>query len=426
MGALPITATRRLLANGRLTAVVLASGVSGVGDWLYLTVLPLLVYRETSDPVIVGLIGSARLLPWLLLSIPAGALVDRVPGPQLLIATDLSRAALMFLMAILSSVHAPFAGVLLAALAAVIAGTVAMPAHGRLLPTLARSDLELETANVVSATLGNLACVLGPGIAVVLAVAGGIEAAFVLNGISFLVVVGVMFRVRPLLGARVACNASRGIEEPASEHQGGLITIMRASANRLLVDAAVSFTSAALWVLPVLAVSALALGDAIVGLVAVLGGAGGIAGALMAGRFMGGRQNRGMVLGIAFMAIGIAVAPLGSSVVVLVVGLTISAGALVTVDTLNVTMLQQATPPDRLGRTLGILHTTAAASAMVGAAVPGVAFSALGPCSACALTAMLVGLCGIAALGSSQIGARARRDQRSSAVPERSLERMLA
>jgi Major Facilitator Superfamily len=409
MNAIPVATTRRLLANRPLAAVVVANGVSSIGDWLYMTVLPLLVYRETGDAATVGLLGAARLLPWLLLSIPAGALVDRVPGPRLLIATDVSRTALMFLMAGLSLVHAAFPVVLGAALAAVVAGTVAMPAHGRLIPTLAGSGDDLAAANVVAATLDNLACVLGPSIAALLIVLGGIETSFVLNGMSFLLIVGVMVRIRPVVAAGTVEEAKVAGAAPAADDAVGILEIVQSSANRLLVDAAVSFAAGALWVLPVLAAAALALGDAAVGMFGVFGGVGGIVGALAAGYFTHGRQNRGMALGIAVVAIGIAAVPAGSSLLITIVGLTISIGAMVAVDTLNMTALQQTTPPHRLGRTLGVLHTTAAACAMAGSALPGVAFAAVGAGPACLLTAALVGICGLAALVGSRTGTAASR-----------------
>jgi len=156
---------RPLATNWPLSALVLANGISAIGDWLYLTAIPVLVYRETEDAALVGLAAAARLLPWLLLSLPAGAVADRVPGPRLLLAAESARASLMFAMTGLLLVGAPLWIVFGVALGAVAAGTFAMPAQGTLVPDLATNDAELGTANVLSSTFDNLACVVGPALA---------------------------------------------------------------------------------------------------------------------------------------------------------------------------------------------------------------------------------------------------------------------
>ena len=61
-----------------LFSLVVVRGVSSVGDWLYLAALPILVYQATGDIALVGLVAAGRLLPWLIMSIPAGVVVDRL------------------------------------------------------------------------------------------------------------------------------------------------------------------------------------------------------------------------------------------------------------------------------------------------------------------------------------------------------------
>lgn len=54
-----------------------ATGVNGVGDGAFAAAVPLLAVTVTRDPRLVSLVSAATYLPWLLLSLPAGALVDR-------------------------------------------------------------------------------------------------------------------------------------------------------------------------------------------------------------------------------------------------------------------------------------------------------------------------------------------------------------
>src|SRR5579863_1166852 len=54
-----------------------ANTVSSTGDGAFIAALPLLAVTITRDPRLVSVVTAATFLPWLLLSLPAGALVDR-------------------------------------------------------------------------------------------------------------------------------------------------------------------------------------------------------------------------------------------------------------------------------------------------------------------------------------------------------------
>ena len=54
-----------------------ASAVSTTGDGVLVAALPLLAVTITRNPLMISLVTAAEFLPWLLLSLPAGVLVDR-------------------------------------------------------------------------------------------------------------------------------------------------------------------------------------------------------------------------------------------------------------------------------------------------------------------------------------------------------------
>jgi MFS family permease len=87
----------RLGRDFRLLA--LASAVSTVGDGVTLAALPLLALGISTDPRAVSGVVVAAGLPWLLASIPAGALVDWVDRRRLMVWVDVIRAALMAVLA---------------------------------------------------------------------------------------------------------------------------------------------------------------------------------------------------------------------------------------------------------------------------------------------------------------------------------------
>jgi MFS family permease len=142
--------------------LILAGAVSALGDWIYLTALPILVYEQAVDLALMGIVAGVRLLPFLLFSIPAGVVADRFSPARILLITESSRAAAMATAALLVVLDGPVAGLLLCASVAAIGGTFAMPAQAALVPRVARDEPELAAANAVDATMEGLASLAGP------------------------------------------------------------------------------------------------------------------------------------------------------------------------------------------------------------------------------------------------------------------------
>jgi hypothetical protein len=72
-----LAAYRSLLSNRPLSRLLGGEFVSGIGDWLHIVAILVAIYRESNDPAILGLFGAARVLPYVVLSIPAGIAADR-------------------------------------------------------------------------------------------------------------------------------------------------------------------------------------------------------------------------------------------------------------------------------------------------------------------------------------------------------------
>ena len=58
-----IAAYRTIAGNRNLVRLFTGEFVSGIGDWLYLVALLVVVYRESSDPFLLGLIVPAARCP---------------------------------------------------------------------------------------------------------------------------------------------------------------------------------------------------------------------------------------------------------------------------------------------------------------------------------------------------------------------------
>ncbi|MEU9743207.1 MFS transporter [Micromonospora chersina] len=125
----------------------IASAVSNLGDGVTLVAAPLLVASLTPDPAAVAAAALAPQLPWLLLSLVSGALVDRFDRRRLIVAVNLGRA--LVLAALAGAVFAGAATVPVVCVAFFLTGvgeTLADTAAGALLPSVVPAD-RLEQAN---------------------------------------------------------------------------------------------------------------------------------------------------------------------------------------------------------------------------------------------------------------------------------------
>ncbi|MCB0998896.1 MAG: MFS transporter [Acidimicrobiales bacterium] len=91
---------RRRGLGGSYWRVWTASLISNIGDGVLLAALPILAARSTSSATLVGLVATFATLPWFLVTLPAGAIVDRLDRRRVLVVTDLFRAALLALIAV--------------------------------------------------------------------------------------------------------------------------------------------------------------------------------------------------------------------------------------------------------------------------------------------------------------------------------------
>jgi hypothetical protein len=289
----------------------------------------------------------------------------------------------MFGIAVVCATGGDLLVILGAAGAAAAAGTFALPAQSSLAPELARSDEELGRANALLSGLDSLATVVGPALAGLLLLGGRLELAFVLNGFSFGAVVLLLLTIPSRPGATASAQATATVPSTPTavprDERPSWQAIARLTAPSLALDAAVSFGSGALGVLPVvIAVELLGAGDAFAGALAAAGGVGGLMGAAAAARLVGSRMPGGLQAGMALTGLGLVGLALGAGPVIALAACAAATGGLVLLDTLNATRLQTVVPAGGVGRAFGLLNTLAAAWVMAGSAVPAAVAALLG------------------------------------------------
>ena len=79
---------------------LVATGVSNIGDGMVHAAAPLLTLSLTDDPRLIAGVSFSSMLPWLVLTLPAGVYIDRFNRQRLMIAANVIRAALYALIAV--------------------------------------------------------------------------------------------------------------------------------------------------------------------------------------------------------------------------------------------------------------------------------------------------------------------------------------
>jgi MFS family permease len=82
-----------------------ASVISNFGDGISLVAYPWLASAVTRNPVHIALVGVATRIPWLVFTLPAGVITDRVDRKKLVVTMDVVRALVTFGVALVVLAH---------------------------------------------------------------------------------------------------------------------------------------------------------------------------------------------------------------------------------------------------------------------------------------------------------------------------------
>lgn len=193
---------------------MLGNFVSGLGTQAALVALPYQVYVETRSALLTGLLGAVELGPLILMALLGGALADRSDRRRLLLLDQIGLVAVAAALCAVTVAGDPSIAVLFV-LAGLLAGFGALQNVVRtaIVPNLvAREDMPAALA--INFGLYQLTMVLGPGLGGLLIGAAGVEAAYAVDAVSCLAMVGAVVALSPqlpqLAGERLSIRRSIG------------------------------------------------------------------------------------------------------------------------------------------------------------------------------------------------------------------------
>src|SRR2546425_11482202 len=169
--------------------------VSLIGTWMQSVAQSWLVLQLSGSPLKLGLIGTLQFAPVLLFSVVAGAIADRLPKRRLILATQSALALQAFtITALVWSGHVRYWHVAVLALLLGCANVIDMPTRQAFVAELV-GKRDLVNAVALNSAAFNGARIVGPAVAGLLIGRFGVAPAFLLNGLSFLVVIGALLLV---------------------------------------------------------------------------------------------------------------------------------------------------------------------------------------------------------------------------------------
>ncbi len=338
--------------NVQFGALWASQASSNLADGIIQVAAPLLVASLTRDPLIVAGMTVVQFLPWLLATLPAGALTDRLDRRRILTIGNWLRAAGFGVLATTlmfgwRQVALLYAAVFLAGCAETLVDNAALTIPPRLVP---RDKLEQANGRLF-ATQSVVNTFVGPPLGAGLFAAAA-AVAFYSGSLAF-AVAGLAAFALPALRPTVDEHA-REHPTPASmghDIRAGWVYFWSHHLLRRVafISAAINFFGTATEALLVLlATGPLAVPPAAYGVFIAVPAAGAIAGSLLAERVVP-RMGGGPITWLAALvpAASYAVLGLTSSVVLAVAGLFLAAVA-TSLNQIVVSTLRQAAVPDPL------------------------------------------------------------------------------
>lgn len=389
-------ALRRTLSHSGFRRLWFGQLASRIGDSIHEIALVWVVYEVTGDPTLLSLTLVASFLPTVALSLPAGAVVDRVNRKWVLVGSDLARAAVVLAIPFVGRGPLLIPTVVAVAFVTGVADAIDGPARGAFVPRLV-PEADLDAANSLIRTTFSLSQVLFAAGGVVVALFGSFVAFYVDAG-TFLVSAALVATIpsehgvpdRDAEASAAAGSATRSLLARAADAVGELAGDVRdvfgyvrerpLLLNLLVLQAVLQFAVAPVNVAaPVFAPNLAVQGGLALGLLYSAFFSGMTTGTLVIGRFDDVVENtRGALIVAGMVGFGVSLAGaalLATDVVVLTVaslGLFALAGLSFAAATVpRQTLNQLLVPDDRRGRFMGVVSTFGTGAFVVGLGLSG-------------------------------------------------------
>jgi MFS family permease len=300
----------------------------------------------TDQPIALGAVGLARILPVIIFSLIGGAFADVHNRRNILFITQSGMALVALVLGWLSLTgnidlwHI----YLLMALQAV---TMAFngPAMQSLVPNLVPGD-DLPNAFSMNSIANQVGSIIGPALSGIIIAAGDLSYVYIINAISFLAVILALFLMGPVDQQKAIGSRNGKVSVSAIAEGVRFILTQPLILSTMIIDFFATFFASANTLMPIIAVDILHVGAVAYGWLSSAQAIGAIVAALVISQMRGVRRQ-GMVFLVAVVVFGFATIIFGAArSFLLAMFALIIIGAADTVSTIIRNTIRQLTTPD--------------------------------------------------------------------------------
>jgi MFS family permease len=360
------------LRNPAFRRLWIGNSISSIGDQFYFVALPWLVLQITGSSVALGTISMTAAIPRAALMLVGGVLSDRFSPRTIMMVTACCRALLVACISALLWNHVlKLWPLYVLALGFGSADAFASPAAQAFLPSLVTRD-QLAAANSTSQSTTQLTTMVAPAPAGLFIKAFGIAWAFFIDAVSFLFIVGALWRLPD--PPRIASGSPR--KNMLQTIGDGLQYVRRDAAlsSLMLMIAVLNFAIAGPASIGIAVIAKRDFGTATAfGFLMSALAAGALGGTLLAG--LSKQRNRGVSLLLVSAAIGICLGSLGllHRLITLAAMLFAMGVASAFLNVQLITWFQQRVDPAMMGRVMSLVMFSAVGLMPFSLAIAGIA-----------------------------------------------------
>lgn len=353
--------------------------ISITGSQMQLWALFWHIRTITDQPIALGAVGLARILPVIVFSLIGGAVADSLNRRGILFLTQTGMAVVALLLGWLTLAgHIDLWHIYLLTALQAVSQAFDGPARQALVPNLVPTA-DLPNAFSLNSIANQVGAITGPAVSGFIIAGGGLPYVYIINAVSFLAVIAALFLMGPVDQQKTISSNNRTISLAAIAEGVRFILKQPLIISTMILDFFATFFASANTLMPIIAVDVLHVGAVAYGWLSAAQAIGAMVAALIISQ-MREIRRQGVVFLLAVVVFGFATIAFGASRSVLLAILAlIIVGAADTVSTIIRNTIRQLATPDYIrGRMTSVNQIFFQGGPQLGEVEAGVAAQLLG------------------------------------------------
>ena len=320
--------------------------ISIAGSQMQLWALLWQIRTITNQPIALGAVGLARILPVIVFSLIGGAVADVLNRRRILFLTQTGMALVAFALGWLTlTAHIDLWHIYLLTALQAVAQAFDGPARQALMPNLVPTA-DLPNAFSLNSIANQTGSIIGPALSGFIIAAGGLPYVYIINAISFLAVILALVMMGPVEQHKTSTSRNGAVSLSAIAEGVQFILKQPLILSTMILDFFATFFASANTLMPIIAVDVLHVGAVAYGWLSAAQAIGAMVAALIISQ-MREIRRQGMVFILAVVVFGLATIAFGATrIFLLAVFALIIVGAADTVSTIIRNTIRQLATPD--------------------------------------------------------------------------------